>query len=113
MQFLIDLFSKIPVVVLLLLSASSVILGDLFGKYWSTNSKTAFFVLALIAYFLSGVFYIPTLLRQGLVISSLVWSILSIVGFLFIGFVIFHETVTTIQLVGIILGIISLVLVSL
>ncbi len=112
MHTLLEFFSKIPVWALLSLSATSVILGDFFGKYWSTNSKTTFFFCAVVCYILSGIFYVPTLLREGLIITSLIWSLLSIIGFLLIGFVLFNETVTATQAIGIVLGIISLVLVS-
>ena len=112
MNFYIELFSRIPVHVLLLFSAASVISGDYFAKFWSTNRKTIFLVSALISYFFSGVFYIPTLLRDGLVITALIWSLLGIVGFVFIGLVIFKETLTGVQTVGVAIGIISLIILT-
>lgn len=112
MQQIIDLFTKIPVWLLLSLSAGSVIIGDLMGKFWSVNSRPLFYVIALICYFLSGVFYIPSLMREGLVITSVIWSILSIAGFLFIGLVVFNESLTPLQITGVVLGVIALILLS-
>ena len=112
MNFYIELFSKIPVYVLLLLSAASVISGDYFAKFWSTNRKTVFLALALLSYVLSAVFYTPTLLRQGLVTTSVIWSLLSIIGFVFIGVVIFKETLTGTQTVGVTTGIVALIILT-
>ena len=103
---------KIPVIVLLLISATGVILGDFFAKYWSLHQRTIFYVIAIVGYLCSSVFYIPTLLRQGLVVTSIIWSLISIIGFLFVGLVIFKETLTTLQMVGVGFGVVSLVILA-
>ena len=110
---MIKFLTSIPTWLLLLLSAVSVIAGDYFAKFWSTNQKPAFFILSIIGYVLSGVFFIPILLREGLVWASLIWVILSAAGFIFIGLVLFHETLTTIQTVGLILGVLAIILLNL
>ncbi len=112
MQAIIDNLSKIPWQILLVLSAAGVALGDYYGKYWSLNQKSSFYAVAVFGYFLSGFFYLPTLLKKGLVLTSLIWSILSITFFLFIGLVIFKETLTTTQIVGVVFGVIALVILS-
>ncbi len=108
----IAVFEKIPLPALIVLSATSVILGDLFAKSWSVNHRTAFLAGAIVCYLLSGVFYVPTLLKEGLVVTSLAWSVLSIVGFLFIGLVLFKETLSAVQIAGVLFGITALVLLS-
>lgn len=113
MEAIIGNLAKIPWPILLILSSTGVALGDFYGKYWSINQKGGFYALAMFGYFLSGFFYLPTLLGKGLVITSLIWSILSIIFFLFIGLVIFKETLTTIQIVGVFLGVVSLIVLSL
>ena len=106
------LLAKLPVIVLLLLSATSVVVGDYFAKSWSTNQKGIFLVIALTGYFFSGIFYIPSLLKQGLVITSIIWSLLSILGFLFIGLVLFQETLSATQMVGVGFGVVALILLA-
>ena len=106
------LLAKLPVWLLLLISASGVIAGDYFAKYWSTNQRTIFAILSVAGYAVSALFYIPTLLREGLVVTSILWSILSILGFLAIGLLVFHETLAPIQWVGVAFGIICLVIFS-
>ena len=106
------LAGKLTVQTLLLFSASAVVAGDYFAKLWSTNQRTVFLLAAFLGYFLSSVFYIPTLLREGLVVTSVIWSLLSIIGFLFVGLVIFREQLTTLQIIGVIFGIIALAILS-
>lgn len=57
-------------------------------------------------------FYIPTLLSKGLVLTSIIWSLLSIIGFLLIGLVVFKEILTSMQIIGVSLGIIALIILA-
>ena len=58
MPWIIEFFAKVPVWTLISLTAISVILGDLMGKLWSENPRPSLYTVALICYFLSGVFYL-------------------------------------------------------
>jgi multidrug transporter EmrE-like cation transporter len=109
-NFYTQTLSKIPVLVLIILAALSVTLGDYSAKAWSINHKGAFLFFAFAGYFFSGFFYIPTLLKQGLIITSVLWGVLSTIGFLIIGFLIFKEQLTPVQVIAATLGIISILL---
>jgi multidrug transporter EmrE-like cation transporter len=113
MEVFLNITSSIPVFALILLSATGVITGDYFAKSWSENHQSWRFALSLVGYLCSGIFYIPTLLRDQLVVTSIMWSFLSILGFLVIGIIIFHETFDHLQIAGIIFGVLSLLLFSL
>jgi multidrug transporter EmrE-like cation transporter len=52
------------------------------------------------------------LTRKGLVVSCVIWSIASIIAFLFVGLVVFHESLSGVQSTGVILGIIALLMLS-
>ncbi len=112
-----DLFTEIlpglPMYVLIALSACGVIFGDYSAKTWSIGREPLWLIFAFLGYFFSAFFYIPSLLKEGLVVTSLLWDLLSIIGFLFIGIVIFRETLSTLQVVGAVLGTIALVMLSL
>lgn len=112
LTFAARLVDKIPVIVLLLLSAASVVLGDYFAKRWSLTPTRLLFILSVLGYLGSAIFYIPTLLREGLVITSIIWSLLSIIGFLVVGMLIFNEVLTGWQLIEGIIGIIALLILS-
>lgn len=107
-----SLIQGIPTGIFLLLSASSVILGDYFAKTWSVGRDPKCIVFALAGYLFSGIFYIPTLLKSGLVLTSTIWSIAEIGGFLVIGLLLFNESLTVTQAFGVGLGVVSLVILS-
>ena len=110
MQTYLELMGKIPVLALLLISGTGVIAGDVFAKYWSLHQRWPFFVATIICYWASSLFYIPTLLREGLVITSIIWSLITLIGFLFVGLIIFRESLTFHQGIGVALGVVSLVI---
>lgn len=112
MQTYIALLSKLPVFALVLLASASVIAGDYFAKTWSIEQRPVLGFLALLGYFGSGFFYLPTLLREGLVITSVLWSLVSIIGFLVIGLVIFKESLDTLQTVGVVFGVVALIILA-
>ncbi len=105
--------SKIPVGGLLVLAATSVIFGDFSAKNWSSGAGDIWYVFAFIGYFGSAFFFIPTLLRESLVMTSVIWVVISSIGFLFIGIVLFHESLTLVQFIGVFLGIAGVLLLSL
>jgi multidrug transporter EmrE-like cation transporter len=104
--------AKIPVMGLILLAAASVIFGDYSAKYWSVHYDGKYLLFALVGYFLSGFFYTPTLLRDGLIITSVIWCLLSTIGFVVIGLVIFKETLSVPQVVAVTLGVISILMLT-
>lgn len=113
MQSLIDFFGKFSVTLLLTFSGLCVIIGDIFAKGWSENRQPYLYFLALTSYFASSFLYLPTLLRKGLVVTTLAWMIFAVVGFLLVGVLMYKETFTPIQIAGVILGIVALILLSL
>ena len=107
-----SLLGKVPVMGLILLAASSVIVGDFSAKLWSINSKKEYLFLSFVGYFFSAFFYIPTLLRQGLIVSSIMWGLISTIGFVVIGLLIFKETLSFFQIIAVVLGVISLLILT-
>jgi len=103
---------KIPLALLFGISALFVGAGDYLAKRWSLEPGWGLLFATLGCYLSSSFFYLQTLLRKGLVVSSIIWSIASIVAFLFVGLVVFHETLSNVQLAGVITGIISVLLLS-
>jgi len=108
----ISVLSKVPVMVLILLASISVIIGDYSAKTWSLNHKGIFLLLAFAGYFFSGFFYIPTLLREGLIVTSVIWGLLSTIGFITIGLVVFKEVLSVTQIVAVVLGISSILILT-
>lgn len=110
MSQIIQEISRLPLWSLILLSGIWLVVGDLFAKQWSEDQKISLFILAILSYVLYGIFFIPSLLKDGLIVTALSVILINILGFLFIGLVIFKETLSPVQIVGLILGIISVIL---
>ncbi len=104
-----NIFNNIPVIVLLIISAIFVMIGDYFAKMWSIDRKYYYYILTLLFYYSGPIFYIPTLLRETLVITSLFWILFTTMGFLFVGIIMFKESFTINQMIGIVFGIISII----
>ncbi len=102
-----SLLGKIPVLGLIILASIFIIFGDYSAKSWSINHREMWLFFAFVGYFFSAFFYIPTLLREGLIISSITWALVSTIGFLLIGFIIFKETLSVSQTIAVICGTIS------
>ena len=112
LQFWTSFTQKFPIIVLILLSASSVVFGDYLAKSWSLSQRSWLFLGAFIAYGLSSIFYVPTLLRESLIITSILWVLISTLWFLLVGLVLFRENLTTEQWIRAAFGVIALVILS-
>jgi multidrug transporter EmrE-like cation transporter len=93
----------------LLIAAFATIIGDLFAKYWSLHRKPTLLGLALLGYFIGSVFYIPSLLREGLVVTSIIWTLVATLGFILLGLLLFKEHLVPLQYVGVTLGTLALI----
>lgn len=113
MEFIVEILRKLPVLLLISLAALYGILGDLFAKYWALNRTATFWILTVVFYCLSGIIFMPSLLKEGLIIAAMIWVLVSAIGFLFLGIVVFKETLTTLQMLGVFLGIASLIMLNL
>lgn len=97
-----------------LLAASGVfaIIADTIAKLWSLNSDgprgRLLWLCAIAFYQLASVAYVGTLKADGLVKTSLVWSVFTTFGFLLVGMVGFRASLTATQAVGVAFGSVSL-----
>lgn len=69
-----------------------------------------YFVGAIVAYVFYGLFFIPTLTKEGLIVSALSVILINIIGFVLIGLIIFKETLSSYQIVGLLLGTVAILL---
>jgi multidrug transporter EmrE-like cation transporter len=97
----------VPLILLVVFEAGA----DIVAKYFAITNKMYVAVGALLLYVLANIFWLIALkggveLATGAVIFSISSEILAI----FIGLLIYHEQISVLQGIGIILGIISLVL---
>ncbi|MEZ4113912.1 MAG: EamA family transporter [Candidatus Paceibacterota bacterium] len=96
----------IPLFVLVILEA----VADIVSKTWQLRGGWWMAGLALFTYLLANTFWLISLKNgAGLGKGAVLFSILSAVLAVIIGVIFYKENIATIQLIGLILGIISLV----
>ena len=98
----------LPLLVLILFE----LIADVLAKNWSLNGGWFLAIASLTAYLLANTFWLFALkngsgLGRGAIIFSLVSAIIAIL----LGVFLYHEKVSTIQMVGITFGLVSLVLI--
>jgi multidrug transporter EmrE-like cation transporter len=97
---------------LVILAALISVVGDLCGKLWAIGKGWYFYPIALVVWTLGSIVYLPVLAKQGLIIATLMWCFFNILGFVFLGVVVFKETLTPLQWGGVFLGITGMVLLT-
>jgi multidrug transporter EmrE-like cation transporter len=98
----------LPLALLIVIEA----VADILAKEWSVHGSILRWVGAIGAYILANIFWLVALkdgadLGRGAIIFSVASAVLAIL----IGVVLYKETVTRIQLLGMLLGLLSLVLI--
>lgn len=88
------------------------LIADVFAKSWSLNQKIWLAVFALLAYLIANTFWLFALKNgSGLAKGAMIFSLASALIAIFLGYFIYKESINTLQIVGMILGMVSLVLI--
>lgn len=101
---------QIPVLWFLIAAAGAEILSDIIAKYWAAAPSKLLFAAAVGMYAIGAALYIPSLLKEGLIVTSLIWSLISVIGYLVVGYFLFHESLSLQQIAGIVFAIIAIIL---
>lgn len=108
MERFLTLTAKIPLLLLISMSAIAAVAGEYIAKRWSLNPSPGQFASAVALYACAGALFIPCLLREQLIVVGLLYDILNNSSFLLLGFLVFHERLSRLQIVGACFGIVSL-----
>lgn len=89
------------------------LLADIFARQFGTTGKVIFGVLSILGYVLANLAWLFSL-RQGAQLStgSVLFSALSGAGAVAIGLFVYHEKVNPYQVIGLILGLVAIVFLS-
>ena len=97
----------VPIILLVLFEG----LADIVAKYFAVTNKIYIAIGALILYVVANIFWLIALKDGvGLATGAVIFSIASEFLAILIGLLIYHEQISLLQGIGLILGIISLVL---
>ena len=97
----------------LLLSVIFFGIGEFLSKKFALNPKLGLFMVLISTSALGMVAWLPAIMQKNqLSIVGVMWSVLSLIITVLIGVLIFNEKLSQINLLGILLGIIAVILLS-
>jgi glucose uptake protein GlcU len=98
----------IPISILILFE----LIADVLAKEWSMHGLAIRWIGALAAYLLGNMFWLFALKNgSGLARGAIIFSVVSAILATVIGIIFYREELTTTQIAGIIVGIVSIVLI--
>ena len=89
------------------------VIGDVLFKYWSINSKGLFIWSGIGVYFIATVIWAYSLKYGFLSKEITIFTVLNLIAVVLVGFFLFKEEVSFINMIGILLGVVSVILVQL
>jgi len=87
-------------------------IADIFSKEYSMRGTWQYWILAIVGYIIANAFWLFAIRRgSGLVRGAILFSVGSALVAILIGLIGYHEKISKIELVGIGMGIISIILI--
>jgi multidrug transporter EmrE-like cation transporter len=88
------------------------VVADIFAKEWSLKDKPIFWICSILAYIIANTFWLFAIKNgSGLARGATIFSVASAIIAILIGLVFYKESVTTIQFIGMIVGLIAIILI--
>lgn len=98
--------------VLISVTAFLDVISSVLIKEWTLNAKLYCLILGLVALALSGLSFAFSMKYFGLAISNVLWNSFSTVFLAIVAVIIFHEKLSPVQIIGILVIIAGVVLVG-
>ena len=87
--------------------------GEYFSERFALNPSAVFILCVLLAYGCSELLWLPALLeRNSLAVTGTLWSVMSLLATVSIGTLVFHERLTPIHWLGVVLAFAAILLLS-
>ncbi len=104
----------LPVWAWIIISTLFFAFGEFISKKFALNPSWMLFTLFIFIDLLSAAAWIPAIVQKNqLSITGVIWSVISLMATILIGLLLFNEKLTIIQSIGLVVGIISVILLSL
>src|ERR1035437_5619303 len=86
--------------------------ADIFAKEWSLKDNPVFWICSISGYIIANTFWLYAIKNgSGLARGATIFSVASAIIAILIGLVFYKESITTIQFVGMVVGIIAIILI--
>jgi multidrug transporter EmrE-like cation transporter len=100
-------------IILLFIGGSILTIGDLVMKKWVINDKTPLFVTGLAIYLIGLIFLALSFKYKNIAVASTIFVIFNIITLSIVSWFYFKETLNPFQIIGISLGISSIIFLEL
>jgi len=95
--------------ILLFIGGSVLTIGDIVMKKWVVNNNPLIFVIGMVVYLIGLVFLAYSFKYKNIAVASTIFVIFNIITLSVVSWFYFKETLSTFQLIGITLGIFSII----
>lgn len=103
---------KIIFFILVTIATLIEVVADVFLKKWSISNKNALLVIGLIIYFVGTIFWAISLKHEVISKAISIFTIMNLILVVLAGVLMFNESLSSINKVGIALGVISIILIE-
>ncbi|OHA46182.1 MAG: hypothetical protein A2541_00665 [Candidatus Taylorbacteria bacterium RIFOXYD2_FULL_36_9] len=86
------------------------ILGDILFKEWTIHNKKLLLITGVISYMIATIFWAFSIKYQNLSKAVVIFAVLTLIIGVLIGVFIYKEELTSLNIIGIILGLASIIL---
>jgi len=97
-------------IILLLIGGLILTLGDIFMKKWVNTNAWLFYFIGLAAYLIGLNFLAQSFKFKNIAVASVIFVIFNVVTLSIVSWFYFKETLSPIQIIGMIIGIIAIVI---
>lgn len=97
---------------LLLIGGSILTVGDVLMKQWVSTSDRLLYVLGMAAYMLGMVFLAESFKTKNIAAASIIFIVFNVITLALVSWCIYDESLSKIQLMGIVLAILAVVLIE-
>ena len=88
------------------------VIGDILFKEWAIHNKNLFLVLGIVFYMIATIFWAFSLKYQDLSKAVVIFAVLTLIIGVLVGVFFYKESLTTLNTIGIILGLASVILIE-
>ena len=109
-----QLFTILPSWVWIIVSAVFFAGGEFLSKRFALNPGWSLLILFIVVDVISAMAWLPAIFeRNQLSITGVIWSIVSLMATVLVGILVFNEKLTALQTIGLFMGFVAVVLLSL
>jgi multidrug transporter EmrE-like cation transporter len=98
---------------LVLIGGLVLTIGDVFMKQWTFNNSLLTFAIGLLTWCIGLVFLALSFKYKNIAVASLIFSISNVIFLTLLSWMYYKETLTTYQIIGMLIGIVAVVFLEL